>query len=290
MSESTTMKTIEQRVIQTLQLAEERGYNLTIPQLAAKLLGGSIPEVEVRRILPMLSTIETDNDFLATKGHLYLEKCLQRRNTNTKLQLIYQRIAHEFIDEYTRLCPWVACMLLSGSIASEGLGEGDDIDFDLIVPDGLKYTSYLLALLLSFKYSLIYGKHFWRGYVICISVVWETRQVLPFRRTDRQLAFELLNANVVYNPDFFKYVLRKNEWLHSFFPQMYQQPHLGNPPSTEVSERKKHTPPRFIENISRNILFLMVAIAMKTIFRDHNIRHHMMVKHPYAMFDVPEKK
>ncbi|HIH29423.1 MAG TPA: hypothetical protein HA260_06425 [Thermoplasmata archaeon] len=51
-------------------------------------------------------------------------------------------------------------MLLSRSMASEGLGKGDDIDFDLIVPDDLKYTSYLLALLLRVKYSFRYGKDF----------------------------------------------------------------------------------------------------------------------------------
>ncbi|HIH00196.1 MAG TPA: hypothetical protein HA258_06380 [Thermoplasmata archaeon] len=49
--------------------------------------------------------------------------------------------------------------------------------------------------------------------MICISFIWETHQVLPFQRNDGQLAFELLNAKVIYNPDFFRYFIRKNEWF-----------------------------------------------------------------------------
>jgi len=285
MNESIPLKRYEQRIIQTLQLAEERGYNLTIEQLASKLVGGSIPIPELRAILPRLPTIEMDNDFVATTGHLYLEKCRQRQHTNRVLQPRYQYIATQFIEEYSRFCPWVVCILLSGSMASDGLGTGDDIDFDLIVPDGLKYTSYLLALLLSFKYSLIYGKQFWRRYVICISVIWEVHQVLPFQRNDGQLAFELLNAKVVYNPNFFIYLIKRNKWLNVYFPQLFDT--NGTSVFTHPSRNQNRILKRCIETCSKNVLFIIVKLAMATLFKDHNITQRMKVKYPYTLFDQP---
>jgi hypothetical protein len=286
MTDNNDNQRLEQRITQTLQLAEERGYNLTIDQLSTKLIGGVVPVYELRQIIRTLKNIDIDHNFIATKGHLHLDKCQQRQQSNNNLQLCYQPIATKFIKEYTHLCPWVSCMMISGSMASEGLGEGDDIDFDLIVPTGFKYTSYLLALFLSFKYSILYGTQFWRRYVICISVIWETQQVLPFQRNDGQLAFELLNAKVVYNPAFFTHLIKKNEWLKNYFPQMYHQP------TQEILLSSQHHQKGFlkttIELFSRNILFMMVKVAMRTVFKDHNIKHRMMVKHPYALFDEPQ--
>jgi hypothetical protein len=285
MIESTIQKTFEDRIAQTLRLAEERGYNLTVEQLSVKLTGGSVFESSLREILPSLTTIKMESDFVATTGQLQLEKCKQRQHTNRILQPYYQQIATQFIDEYTRLCPWVTCMLLSGSMASEGLGNGDDIDFDLIVPDGMKYTSYLLGLLLSFKYSLLYGKRFWRRYVICISVIWETNQVLPFQRNDGQLAFELLNAKVVSNPDFFRFLIGKNQWLNQYFPQIFQQ--VTHSTSSSYLQPQKRLLGTFIEWSSKNILFMMVKAAMATVFKDHDVKQRMMIKYPYALFDEP---
>jgi hypothetical protein len=280
---------LEKRIRQTLLLAEERGYNLSIEQLSKKLIGGQIPLPELALLLKTVNDLDSDGIFIATKGNLYSEKCRIRQTSNNELQPMYTQIATKFISEYTQLCPWVSCILISGSMASDGLGQGDDIDFDLIVPDGLKYTSYFLALLLSFIYSFRYGKRLWRWYVTCISVIWEIHQVLPFQRNDGQLAFELLNAKVVYNQAFFTYVLSQNPWLKTYFPQMYQQIDKNNHHNNALLPTKKHLLTRLIECASKNILFLMVTIAMNTIFHNHNIQHHMMVKHPYSLFDVPTK-
>ncbi len=285
MIENTSQRTLEDRITKTLRLAEERGYNLTIEQLSVKLIGGNVSESTLREILPSLTTIEMECDFVATIGHLQLEKCKQRRHMNRILQPYYQQIANQFIDEYTRLCPWVTCMLLSGSMASEGLGNGDDIDFDLIVPDGMKYTSYLLGLLLSFKYSLSHGKRFWRRYVICFSVIWETHQILPFQRNDGQLAFELLNAKVAYNADFFNYLIKKNVWLKDYFPQIVK------PTSKDVffslHSKRKHRLKLVVEWFSKKILFAVVNVAILSVFKDHHIPQRMIIKHPYALFDEP---
>lgn len=275
----------EKRIRETLRLAEERGYNLTLEQLSKNLLGGSVPSSEVEVHLKTMTDIDSDGIFFATRGNLHSEKCRARQQSDAELQPLYTQIATRFLSEYLRLCPWVHCIMISGSMASDGLAQGDDIDFDFIVPDGVKYTSYLLALLLSFVYSFRYGKRFWRRYVICISVIWETRQVLPFQRTDGQMAFELLNAKVVYNPDFFQFLLHQNPWLQSYFPQLFQPNRLGVF-SFPLQTRKRYLK-IFVEKASKKILFLIVKVAIPTIFKDHNIPHRMKIKYPYALFDEP---
>jgi hypothetical protein len=67
MDDNSTLKPFEQHIVQTLQLAEERGYNLTVAQLASKLIGGSISINELRRILPTLNALEMESDIVATK-------------------------------------------------------------------------------------------------------------------------------------------------------------------------------------------------------------------------------
>ena len=81
---------LQQCIVETLWLAEERDYNLTVEQRSLKLLGGSISIVELCSILLALSNIEMDSNFIAIKGQLYREKCQQRQYTNTPLQLYYQ--------------------------------------------------------------------------------------------------------------------------------------------------------------------------------------------------------
>jgi hypothetical protein len=282
--------TQKNRILPTLHLAEERGYNLTLEQLSKKLIGGPISSNTLKDIIKQSHAIESDGVFFATKTHLYSEKCQQRRLSHKTLQPKYAKIVNKFIQEYTQICPWTTCILLSGSMASEGLGYGDDIDLDIIVHDGFKYSSYLIALLLSLKYSLIYGKHFWKRYVICINIVWETHQVLPFIRNDGQLAFELLNTQVLYNPEFFYYMLTMNPWLNSYFPQLFRSDisndHFKQSPI--ITEQKKlHS--HLIEYISKNIIFILIQTATATFFQDHDIQKKMAVKHPYALFDVPEK-
>jgi hypothetical protein len=280
---------LEKRIRQTLLLAEERGYNLTIEQLSKKLLGGQVPLSELALVLKTSSDFDSDGVFIATNGNLYLEKCKNRHISNSKLEAIYTPIAAKYISHYIKLCPWVNCILVSGSMASDGLGQGDDIDLDIIVPDGLKYTSYFLAVVLSALYTVQYRKFFRRWYVVCISVVWECHQVLPFQRNDGQLAFELLNAKAMYNPAFFTYVLSQNTWLKTYFPQVYEHIEKNNEFCDIVPQVKKNILTRVVESLSRHILFITVKIAMNTVFHHHNIRHHIRLKYPYALFDIPKK-
>jgi hypothetical protein len=281
---------VENRIRGTLLLAEERGYNLSIEQLSKNLLGGQVPVSELSLFLKTHTEFDSDGVFVATKGNLDAEKCRTRQKSHVELYPLYSHVATQYISHYVRLCPWVNCIAVSGSMTSDGLGPGDDIDLDVIVPDGLKYTSYLLGVLLSMLYTLRYARAFKRFYVICVSVVWEIPQTLPFQRNDGQLAFELLNTNPWYNADFFSYVISQNPWLKNYFPQLYETHGAKNHLRTMDAKHKKGMLTCLVESASKHLLFLTVKLTMNTVFRHHPIRHHMNVKYPYALFDDPRKK
>jgi hypothetical protein len=183
----------------------------------------------------------------------------------------------------------VYCILLTGSAASDGLRDDDDIDFDFIVQDGFKYSSYLLALLVSLKYSLYYGKQFWRRYVICISVIWEKHEVFPFLRKDGQMAFELLNAKVVYNQGFFDEMLTQNMWLKNFFPQLYQQSEKRSQQTMVWITSKNKSLSWLAETFSKTLTFVAGKIVMHMISKDHDKKKRIIAKQPYTLFNIPKK-
>jgi hypothetical protein len=276
-------------ILQTLRLAEKRGYNLSLEQLSQQLIGGQIPLPELVPHLNTFNDIDSDGVFIATKGNLQSEKCRQRQESNRLLQPKYRKIVSEFIEDYLHLSPWIHCILLSGSMASEGIGYEDDIDLDIIVHDGFKYSSYFLALLLSLKYSLKYGNQFCRHYVICISIIWENHQVFPFMRKDGQMAFELLNAKVVYNHCFFDNMIAQNTWLKSYFPQLYNNGEKNSLLSSVPLNRKKKQFDWVLETCSKCITFILVKMGMFLMRENHEIMKRNIAKQPYTFFDVSEK-
>lgn len=289
---------LEKRIEETLRITESRGYNLTKQKLADKLIGGKITIDQLEYAVKSMKNIVFDDFFIATTENPYFEKCKDRKEKNSHLNKIFLRIAKEFIDEYIQICPWVYCIMLTGSIGSEGVCEKDDIDLDLVVEDHTKYFSYLIAILLSLKYSIKYKKQFHDKYlgfiskVICISVIWEKHQVLPFTRKDEQIAFELLNVKVMYNSNFFRKILHNNLWLNNFFPQIFEENEYKKDNKVdEISISTKKKCPRIFENISFAFMFFFYKIIILSRSKNPALKDRMnlveKVKYPYGIFDVP---
>jgi predicted nucleotidyltransferase len=191
---------LEERILGTLALAESRGYNLTLEDLSARLLGGPAPVEALRETVHSHEGLDFDGTFVGLKGRLRAGKCARRKEANSKWLPLALSVAQEYARDLVRLCPHVRCVMLSGSAASGGFCPEDDIDLNIVVRDGTKYTSYVAALLLSLRFSVRFGRSIGSRYVpgvpkvICLNVVWEERQAIPFARRDAQLAFELLNT------------------------------------------------------------------------------------------------
>jgi predicted nucleotidyltransferase len=287
--------------LKTLKIVESRGYNLSIEKLSENLIGGSINPDELEEIIDRLDNIDYDGTFVASPKMLKTAKCERRARANGKYQKRALEIAGEFTEQYVRLNPWVKCVMVTGSAATGGFCEEDDIDLNIIVKDKTKYTSYVLAILLSLKYSKKYGKLFGPRYirgvpkVICINVMWEEHQVKPFVRQDEQMAFELFNSKVLYNNDFFDKMVESNDWLNIWFPQMAEMDYrngfrIGN--NVRNPNGGARNPP-FIEPIARKSLFSLFKLVRLIRSRKSESRGRMefveRAKYPYGIFNVPER-
>ncbi|HEV8594045.1 MAG TPA: hypothetical protein VGR51_00750, partial [Thermoplasmata archaeon] len=172
---------LEDRIVKTLGIAARWGYGLSVDQLARLLYGGSEPRDLVARSLAGARGIARENGFATVAGREdLLKKSVDRHRSNGMLSDAYHRIAREFAADLVRHSPFVRSVALSGSTASDGVGAGDDVYFNLFVDDGTKYVVYLTALILGLKYSLRHLRAFSTGSsflglvpkVTCVNVVW----------------------------------------------------------------------------------------------------------------------
>ncbi len=155
----------------------------------------------------------------------------------------YEAEARRFAGEYATLCPFIRCIAIAGSVASDGFSEEDDIDFNIFVEQGCKYTVYLLGILLSLKYSFRHRKKPlacksrtpFLPKLICINVIWEESEAFPFVRQDAYMEYELLKQKPIFGIDFYSKILAKNMWLKTYFPQIYYRD------SCETNVRKTST-------------------------------------------------
>ena len=291
---------IKERIIKTLMIVEERGYNLAIEKLSKNLIGGEIDINLLKQEIESFSDVDFDGVFVATSGNLQSEKCHRRLKINNTLQTFYDKIANEFLSDYKSYCPWIECVMSAGSMASEGLVDEDDIDLNIVVEDNTKYITWLLGILLCIKYSIKYRKQFnvrWFKFinsVVCICVIWENNQVLPFKRRDKQIAYELLlNSKVLYNKQFYNTMLINNIWLKKWFPQLYSKDIEKAEPDIDFVKLDRILIKWFFEPVSKFIIFLSYRLYRSIIFWNNDlsnrIDHVVRVQYPYAITDVPKK-
>ncbi len=280
------------------------GYAPRIEALARQLIGGpaSVEDVENATRASVLFRVE--NGFVALAGSEAL-LCLSRTRSdrNQLLNGEARSVAREFAQELTRLCPLVECVALSGSVASGGYVDGDDIDFDLFVKDETKYTVYLLANLLGLRYSLRYRKRhvdpqhrvFFLPKVICINVVWQSRETAPFRRQDAGLAFELLRCDPLLGQHRFDEVLADNPWIDGYLPQARTRRWSSvTPPQPNRVARllsRVYARPRsrrLLERVCRGTSYAMYRLIRELRKPDAQARERMeflsRAKYPYEVF------
>lgn len=232
-----------------------------------------------------------------------IDRSLPRIESNRRLCADAKRIAQAFSNELVRICPFVESIALSGSVASGGYDSSDDIDFDLIVAPGTKYTCYLIATLLGLRYSWRHGKSdateasrtpLFRK-VTCINVVWPYDQCRPFVRQDANMAFELLRCLPLRGGARFREVVDANPWASRFFPQVLEK---AEPEEAEVPQGglarllavlgRSPRLLRLIERSSRHVSYLLYRYVERS--RRGNVpamrRMEFLrrVKYPYEVF------
>ncbi len=206
------------------------GYAPTLDALASSLLGGSVAPADLASVLSPLGPVSAQGGFVFLRGREDLvDRSRRRVESHRAMNGEGRRIAAEFADDLSRACPFVECIALTGSLASGGYRTGDDIDFDLVVRAGTKYTSYLIANLIGLRYA---WRHRHRGAeevqrtpflpkVTCINVVWPRDETVPFARQDEGLAFELARSVPLRGVARFRAMLDGNPWIAGYFPQLF---------------------------------------------------------------------
>ncbi len=280
------------------------GYAPRIDALARQLIGGptSVEALETAMLASDLFCVE--HGFVALAGSkALLGHSRTRSDRNRLLNGEARALAREFAEELTRLCPFVESVALSGSVASGGYVDGDDIDFDIFVKDGTKYTVYLIANLLGLRYSLRYRKRhvdpqhrvLFLPKVICINVVWQSRETTPFIRQDAGLAFELLRCEPLLGTRRFAEVLFDNPWIDGYLPQARTRAWdpKGLPAPSRMARllaRVCDRPGirRLVERLSREVSHAMYRAVQGIRKPDPEARERMEflreAKYPYEVF------
>ena len=292
------------RVEETLLLMHRWGYAATVSALAEDLLGGRADEGELFTSFARSDSLRCLEGLVCLRGWEHLVGPSKRRVlTNGATNEEARCIALAFARDLAGVCPFVEVIALTGSVASGGYKPGDDVDFDLFVREGTKYTCYLMATLVGLKYA---WRHRHRVQdplhrtpvlpkVTCINVVWPLDQTRPFVRRDAALAFELLRCEPLLGGGRFHDILADNPWIRGFFPQAYDTV------TVDRFERRAGLAVRFlgwaarrpgvlraIEGVSRRFAWVLYHLAQESRSRDPRARERMAflrrVKYPYEVF------
>jgi len=253
----------------------------------------------------ILSAIETmdqvrvEDRFVYKQGNRYIEMCKGRVAANGTFKPFYHRVAVEYTRDLVEMCPWVRCIMLVGSTATGGVCKGDDLDLNLVVDNGRKYTTNLIGSLLNRKYSLRYGQelgvertaHYRIPMAICLNIIWEESQVLPFQRQDEQVAYELFTAEVIHGEDYFQGMLRSNRWLQDYFPQMFDGSAGDATPRIAKLKPNGNGSVGIMERLSRGTLFNFERVVRMYLSRRGNaiqaMDYYEDLKRPYGLYDLP---
>ncbi len=289
---------------ETLRLLHRWGYAPRLEDLAQQLIGGPAPVDEVSAAARSSTAVRVQGEFVALADHeAMLGASEVRSRRNSVLNGGARSVARAYAHELARLCPFVQAVALSGSVASGGYTDGDDVDFDLFVEDGTKYTVYLIANLLGLRYNLRYHgrpdspqhRVLFLRKVICINVVWPDAETRPFRRQDAALALELLRCEPLIGTERFARALADNEWIDAFLPQARVRRWVTDPAPLPSRGSKlltrlyaKPRAKRVLERLSRFVSYLMYRAIQGFRNRDEAARKRMeflrRAKYPYEVF------
>ena len=223
---------LAERAGETLKIMHRWGYAPRIEVLSEQLLGGPASAEHLHHELEARPDLVVQDGFVSLKGYADLiRKSRKRVDSHESFRTDALAISHAFARDLASSCPMIACIALSGSLASGGYGPEDDIDFDLIVQPGTKYICYVVAHLIGLRFSWRY-RHVRLDEVhhtpllpkiACINVVWPEDQARPFVRRDENMAFELMRCSPLMGVEAFQLALRHNPWIRDYFPQVYDR-------------------------------------------------------------------
>ncbi len=289
---------LQSRVERTLVIMADRGYNPKVGMLGRMMVGGSVDPAALEGRLASMRGVTVEDGFAFLDGLRFVERCHPRHEANGRLQGAYRRIAVAYAADLVRLCPWVRCVMLAGSAATGGLCEGDDLDLNLVVDDGRKYTTIAASTVLNRTYALRHGAaigfrptdQYKLPIFMCLNIVWEDRETRPFRRRDEQMAYELYACEVLQGAGRYRELIGDNAWMREVFPQAYDG-HAADPDARRPRAHGRGAPEGAAERLLRGALFGYDRAVRMYLSRRPDVleraTYFERIKHPYGLYDLP---
>jgi hypothetical protein len=189
----------------------------------------------------------------------------------------------------------VISVSISGSLASGGFRESDDVDLNLVVEDGHRHLAYVALNVLGLVHALRHrGKpvdaHTARPLaprLMTANLVLERSACFPLVRQDEDMAYELYSSRPVVGGAFMASVVEANPRLAEHFPQLAER---GEPAWAEAGSRlPSWLYPRWLDRPAR-VLGRAAWRYMQWTRRDSpealaRVAFVRSTMRPYALFD-----
>jgi hypothetical protein len=225
-----------------------------------------------------------------------LSKSLQRQALHREHQKQYWTEVERYVRELVQNTPQIRAVCLAGSMSAGGFVHSDDVDFNLFVEPGTRYTSYLQANLQALGFSLRHrhrptDAHTQRPLLpklMSINVIWTADQVQPFARHDSAMALEIFLSKPLWGQSYFRTVLEHNLWLKEYFPQLFEPKPSKSIIAIPVLRQTAPPPNPLLEQASRLLTYSAWRWVMWT--RRHNpealarVVHIRRCQSPYGLF------
>ncbi len=308
---------VRNRIMETAELMDRRGYGVAVADFARLLYGGTLPPAAVAAALEGMSEFGVSEGLVIRRDRRGEERAMRSRQfTHFVHGPEAERLAQDFAARLVSSCPLVRSVSLTGSMASGGFHPGDDVDVNLVAAPGAKYTVYLWALALAAVTSLRnLGKETdemsalpFLPKIICVNVVWEEGQLRPLARQDKWIAYELLMHRPVLGAAAWRKVLSENRWMEEHFPQVFETGFVGE--DSEGARRLAAARRRgraffnflerhrralsAVENCSRFAVIAIHRLVSLSRTRKPEARDREafvnLVKRPYSVYDIPGRE
>ena len=248
-----------ERVARTVALLRRRGYALSPARLGAICMGGSLPEIEVRRAAATSGDLTILHDLVVERDHMpRLDEIQSRAGGHDAASPAYLAMTRRFVRTLVAAAPFIRSVWIAGSLASGGFRASDDVDLNLVVDDGHRHLAYVAVNALGLAHALLHrGKpvdDLTRRPVaprlMTANLILERSQLAPLARHDEGMAFELMVSQPVFGFEVFEHIVAANPGLVAHFPQLAQKaaPLLIDAPSARLPV---WTYPAFLDGAAR---------------------------------------
>jgi hypothetical protein len=220
------------RLERTVRILERRGYAVAPARLGELCVGGALTETQVRRAIGSGLDLRVVDGVVVSPNLAGSAAAIARRaagHRDNAARCLPTTLG--FVRALVRLCPFVLCVSIAGSLASGGYTASDDVDLNLIVEDGKRHLAYVAINLLGLAHAVRHRRkpvdtHTMRPLAprfMTANLILERSQCFPLARQDEDMAYEFLASRPVHGIALWHQVVATNPGLSDHFPQLEER-------------------------------------------------------------------